>query len=72
MEVDVILGALECQGKPLIRHRKTGAAYYLKDILRVKIAGEWLLGATYYNDEDLFCRGLADFEGFDYEYNELP
>lgn len=67
-----IIGAMERQGKPLIRHKKSGASYYLKDILKVKVAGEWFLGATYHNEKELFCRGLADFGGFDYVHNELP
>lgn len=66
-----IISAMECQGKPAIRHAESGAKYYLKDILKVKVAGEWFLGATYYNDKELFCRGLADFGGFDYVHNEL-
>ena len=71
MEVNTILKALEHQGRPLIRHIKTGGSYYLRDIIKVKVAGGWHLGATYYNSRELFCRGLEDFEGFEYLCNEI-
>jgi hypothetical protein len=71
MNHEEVLSALERQGKPVIRHKKTNASYYLRDILRVNISGEWFLGATYFNNEELFCRGLSDFGGFDYIHNEI-
>jgi|TARA_R110000851_G_scaffold272661_2_gene425403 hypothetical protein len=69
--VDVIR-AMECQGKPVIRHIKSGDKYYLKGILRVKVVGGWSLGATYYNEKGLFCRCVDDFTGFNYLHNEAP
>ena len=71
MKVDDIIKSMECMGKPRIKHISSCAIYTLKDILKVKIAGEWFLGATYYDEKGLFCRGLEDFEGFKYLHNEV-
>jgi len=69
---ELIKQAIKCSGIPVIKH-KNGNVYRVKDIVKMKINGEWVEGCTYYciSPFGQYCRELDNFKNFKYLFNDV-
>ena len=70
MNQDFVRRAIAHKGLPQIKHVKSGGIYYLKEIIKSKVNGEWKDSVIYFDTTGKFCRLIDDFSGFEYIINE--
>lgn len=70
MDTELVRLAIAGDGTAVVKHLKTDCIYYLKEIIKSKVGGEWKDSVIYYGRSGKFCRLIDDFEGFEYQFND--